>query len=279
MGSGVAATLLRRGFAVSLLPGPRSSNVDLLLAQGARRVETARALAAECRFVLTSLPSSRVVEAVVEGEDGLLAGAGPGLTHIDLTSGDPSITAALVARYAASNGRFVDVALSGTPEHAAVGELTALVGADAATLADIEQLIRAFSRRIVHVGGPGSGHRIKLIMSFIGMAMANASAEALAVTRASGIELETLRGLIEETAMNSGTFQAMAKAAMDGDEAQRKITIAQSHRDIQCMVAMTRDLGVPAMIAPATLASLAKAVEQGHGSDFVPALTRLLAKS
>jgi 3-hydroxyisobutyrate dehydrogenase-like beta-hydroxyacid dehydrogenase len=172
----------------------------------------------------------------------------------------------------------LDAAMAGMPEQAAQGEITLMVGADPDILRHVEPVLQTFSRKIVRTGGIGTGQRTKLIMSFIGMAIANATAEALLVAHATGVELEALRDLVGGTGMNSSTFQSMTMAAIDGNVSRRKLTIANAYKDIGYFLGMIDEAGLSTTLAPATLKALERAASDGHANDYVPALTHILCK-
>lgn len=272
MGGAVARRLLARGRRLLVVPGPRGTNTEALAAAGATVAGTASDLAG-CDVVFTCLPSSDVVERAAA--EALLPAARHGFIHVDLTTGDPRVSLRLAERYGARGARFVDAAVSGTPEHAEQGELTLLLGTSAEVQETLRPLLEDVARRILRVGATGSAHRLRLIMGFIGMATAAASAEALVAARCAGIDLATFAELLGETGMTSSTFQAMAAAAIDGDETRRRLSLANAAENTRCLADLMRDLGVAAPVADATASTFGKVVGQGHGEAFVPALTRL----
>jgi 3-hydroxyisobutyrate dehydrogenase-like beta-hydroxyacid dehydrogenase len=274
MGGGFARRLLAEGVPVVVLPGPRRSAVEDLAALGARIVATAAELAAASDLVMTALPSSDEVAAMAQG---LRAGARPGLVHVDLTTGDPATTLAIAAGHEDAGLGFVDAGVSGTPEHAATGQAVLCLGGDPDLLARLDPLFARIARRRVRMGDVGAGHTAKVIMGFVGMAMATGIAEALTIARARGIDLEGIRSVVGETTMDSGTFQAMALAAMDGDTGRRKLAIATAHKDVGCLLRIAAAAGVEARVGEATRAVLGRATAAGHGADFVPALTAILS--
>src|SRR4051812_38369437 len=128
-----------------------------------------------------------------------MATASPDLLHIDLTSGDPTSTLALASAYRGRGIHLIDAAMAGMPEQAAKGEITLMVGAEPDIFRRAQPILHKFSKKIVRMGDVGTGQRTKLIMSFIGMAIANATAEALLVARATAIDIEALRELVGDT--------------------------------------------------------------------------------
>ena len=63
--------------------------------------------------VLTCLPTSREVEALLDGPDGLLAGLAGGVLFLDCTSGDPETSQRIARRLAESGVAFADCPVSG----------------------------------------------------------------------------------------------------------------------------------------------------------------------
>jgi 3-hydroxyisobutyrate dehydrogenase-like beta-hydroxyacid dehydrogenase len=278
MGGGIAKRLLEAEYPLTVLPGPRGTNIDALKQAGATVVRSPAELTASCTVILTCLPSSREVEAVVGGEAGLMATAAPDLLHIDLTSGNPTSTLALASAYRGRGIHLLDAAMAGMPEQAAKGEITLMVGAEPDILRRARPILEAFSKKIVRTGDVGTGQRTKLIMSFIGMAIANATAEALLVARSLDVDIEALRNLVGDTGMNSNTFQSMALAALDGNVSRRKLTIGNALKDMSYFVDMINEARLETTLAPATLNALERAARSGNADNFVPALTAILFK-
>jgi 3-hydroxyisobutyrate dehydrogenase len=97
--------------------------------------------------VLLSLPDSKVVEAVVEGEDGVLAHCRAGQIVVDLSTAAASSTIRLAKRLFAERGvQYVDAGISGGAAAAEKGALTLMVGGDADAVAALQW---AFKRRSV----------------------------------------------------------------------------------------------------------------------------------
>lgn len=277
MGAPIVARLLANGFPVVVLSGPTGTAVPRLAAAGARVADGIADIAESCAVVFTCLPSSVEVAGLVHVPGGLLASARPGFIHIDLTSGEPAASLALAAAYAGRGVDFVDVGLSGAPDRAESGQLTLLVGASERVFATIQPLLSAFSVTCLRLGEVGSGHRAKLILAFYGMAIANATAEALTVARKFDIDLGTIHEVISGSGMNSTTFQMMALAAMGRPTPPRKLTIANAQKDVANFVAMASEAGLAMAVAPATLQSLTRASATGHADTFVSELTAVLS--
>ena len=136
-------------------------------------------MAERCSIVLLCVTGSREVEAIVRGKDGLKAGLKPGSVVIDCSTADPTSTTALAEELAALGIGYADAPLSRTPKEAWEGTLDTMVGADEATFSRIRPVLETWAGKIVHIGGVGDGHRMKLLNNFVSLGYAAIYAEAL----------------------------------------------------------------------------------------------------
>ena len=89
MGAPMATHLARRG-PLTVWNRTAGRAAAFAVETGARVAPTPRVLAERVEAVITCLPSSREVEALLDGPDGLLAGLPAGGLFLDCTSGDPA---------------------------------------------------------------------------------------------------------------------------------------------------------------------------------------------
>lgn len=129
----------------------------------ARVARTPREAARGAEVILTCLPTSAEVEALLDGPDGILAGLTPGVLFLDCTSGDPMSAARIAARLTEAGVAFADCPVSGGTNGAEAGALTVMVGADAATFERARPVLGCFGRRIEHLGPVGAGSAVKAI--------------------------------------------------------------------------------------------------------------------
>ena len=273
MGHGMAKNLLARGHAVGLTVHRNRERVADLLAAGATELPSAADLAARSEIVFVCVTGSPQVEVALTGPDGVLAGAAAGLTVVDCSTSEPESTARLRERCAATGVAFVDAPLARTPVEAEAGKLNVMVGADDAVFARLEPLLRCFAENVLHVGGPGAGHIVKLLNNFIAQAICTATAEAFAVGQRAGIDPRKLVEIVSAGAVNSGIFQAMAKT-LTGDLAGLKFELDNARKDLRYYTHLAEGLAIPTLVGDAVHQSLALASALGHGKRFVPALVQ-----
>src|SRR4051794_33042505 len=162
MGGPMAAHLARRGPLTVWNRTPARATA-FAAETGARVAPTPRELAAAADVVITCLPSSREVEALLDGPDGLLAGLRSGGLLLDCTSGDPASSRRIAGRLAERGIAFADAPVSGGTNGPAAAALSVMVGADGATFARARPILAAFGKRIEHVGPVGAGDALKAV--------------------------------------------------------------------------------------------------------------------
>ena len=154
---------------------------------GARAVRTPREAAAGAAVVITCLPTSREVEQLLDGPDGLLAGMQPGATLVDCTSGDPTTSQRIAERLEASERHFIDAPVSGGVSGAEKGALTIMCGGSEEDLTRVRPVLEAFGTKIVLCGRVGAGHAVKAVNQALLGVHLYAAAEGLAALAKAGV--------------------------------------------------------------------------------------------
>ena len=271
MGHGMARNLQAKGHELHLTVHRDRTRIADLLAAGAHEQATPAALAAACEVVFICVTGSPQVEQVVAGEGGLLAKARRGSLIVDCSTSEPDSTTRLRDQCAAAGVTFVDAPLARTPLEAEAGKLNVMVGAEPGTMARLEPLLRCFAENVFHVGAPGAGHTVKLLNNFIAQAICTATAEAFAVGQRAGIDPKRLVDVVSAGGVNSGLFQAMAKA-LSGDLAGIKFELDNARKDVRYYTHLAESVNVPTVVGEAVHQSLALASALGHGRKYLSGL-------
>ena len=162
MGGAIGTRLLETGNSLKVFDLD-AEKVAALVAKGAVAAPSAAEAARDSEFVITSLNASRIVELAVFGAAGAAEGAAEGTVIIDMSSIEPDATARLAARAAEQGLDWVDSPLSGGAPKALIGELTLMMGGEAAAVARAKRVLRHVARNMTHMGGPGAGQTTKMI--------------------------------------------------------------------------------------------------------------------
>ncbi len=195
MGRPMAKHLLAKGH--SLVVFNRSAPaVNELVTAGATAASSPADVARHATVIITMVPDTPDVEAVIAGPGGILETLTSGSVVIDMSSISPAATKRLAALVAARGGAMLDAPVSGGEIGAINATLSIMVGGDSAALARVRPILECMGNpeRIVHVGSEsGAGQTCKICNQIaIGGALAGVS-EAFAVARKAGVDPARVR--------------------------------------------------------------------------------------
>ena len=270
MGHGMAKNLLKKGHALAFLVHRNRANLGDLLDLGGKEVKSARQLAEVSDCTILCVTGTPQVEANVYG--GLLEGARKGQIVVDCSTSMPESTDRIRADFEKKDVRFVEAPLARTPQHAEEGKLNCMVGADDATYAEVKPVLEKFCENIFHVGGPGTGHKIKLVYNFVAMAHAAVTCESLAACARVGISAEKFFQLVSAGGANSNMFQMVVPKALKGELDGLMFTLGNAKKDIGYYQQMVAGASLAGPMGSALHQVLVQANALGLGEKFVPSL-------
>ncbi len=217
MGLPMASNLQRKGFEL-VAYDVDSAKIDALVALGATRANSVAEASRGVEVVVTMLPATPHVEAVVLGADGVLANIDPSAVLMDMSTIDANGTDR-IARACADKGiGFADCPVGRLVMHAERGESLFMVGAHDDVFARIEPLLNAMGTAIHRCGAPGMGSRMKLINNFLLLTVAQVCAESLALGTKLGLDVETMRDVTAATTAQNGQLHTlMVNKVLKGD--------------------------------------------------------------
>ena len=217
MGLPMSSNLQRKGFAVTVFDID-GEKMDSVAALGAHKAASVAEASRGQHIVITVLPATQHVEAVVLGDDGVLANIDPGAILMDLSTIDAKGTDRLVAACAAKGTPFTDCPIGRLALHAERGESLFMVGADDETFARVEPALNAMGTDIFRCGAPGMGSRMKLINNFMLLSTAQIVAESLALGTKLGLDITTMHDVTGATTARNGQFHVlMVNKVLKGD--------------------------------------------------------------
>lgn len=276
MGHGMAKNIVTKGWPLCVMGHRNRQPVESLLSLGATEARSAREMAEVVDIVVLCVTGSPQVQAIVNGPDGLAA-AGKELLIVDCSTSDPSVTVTLAADLALKGITLVDAPLGRTPADAEAGTLDVMTGGSDAVFARIEPLLGAFAGKIIHTGPTGSGHTMKLLNNFLSMGYAALYAEALMLAGKTGITPEVFDKVIRGGRMDCGFYQTFSKWFLDKDPNAHRFAIRNGFKDVSYLQSLATSLGAANPVGAAVRNSFALAVGLGHGDDYVPTLTDIIA--
>lgn len=192
MGEPMAANLLKKGFAVTVVRHRRPDPAARLKALGAAVVVTPAEAAAGCDIVFLSLPTSREVEEVVLGENGLAASAAAGTVIADCSTSNPGSTRRLSALLKPRNIGLVDAPVTRGVEGARRGTLAFFLGGEQTDIDRIKPPLQAMGDTFIYFGTAGSAHTAKVISNVLSYGTVALVNEALMLGATNGLDLDVL---------------------------------------------------------------------------------------
>lgn len=268
MGSNMAECLQKNGFDL-IVKGRNKEAVAAVVARGGSEAGSYKELAAASDIVMLCVTTSDVVESIVYGEDGLLAGLKEGAVLIDYGTSIPASTQKIGADLAAKGAGMIDAPLGRTPAHATDGLLNIMAAGDKATFDKVKPVLDVQGENVFYLGALGAGHTTKLINNFMGMTTACTMSQAFAVAERAGIDGQQLFDIMSAGPSNSPFMQFCKNYAVDG-VSDLGFSIANARKDLGYFVQMVEDMGTRAAIAEGTSANLHAAMEAGMGDGNVP---------
>jgi 2-hydroxy-3-oxopropionate reductase len=273
MGREMAINLLAGGFAV------RGFDVDAAaVASLAERGVVACASPAEAArgadIAITMLPDTPHVEAVVYGEHGLLASPPDGRLIVDMSTISPVAVRRMHADLAGVGVALIDAPVSGGPLGAKNAALSIMAGGDAEAFARAEPYFRAMGTTITHVGATGAGQAVKLCNQLVCAINLQAVCEALALGRASGVDLDQLRTVLLGGSASSWMLDRLGPAMIAGD-ASAGFRIDLMLKDLRLVQEQAQALAVPLPGTALVTSQYVEAKAHGEGANGNQALFRV----
>jgi 3-hydroxyisobutyrate dehydrogenase-like beta-hydroxyacid dehydrogenase len=263
MGGHMARHIMEAGYSL-YVNDIRKQVAQPLLDKGAVWVDSPKAVTRQCQVILSSLPGPPEVEAVVFGENGLLAGWKKGDIYVDTSTNSPT-TMRQVAEKARSIGvEVLDAPVTGGVPAAEAGALNFLVGGKAETLEKVRPILQATAKNIFHVGDNGCGDIAKIVNNMAAFAAFAVDAEAFTLGVKLGIDPATLlKVVMESTGYNSSLNLYGMTIERDDFEPGFRLTLAG--KDIRLALDLGKEYGIPLPVGNATAQQIFQAEVAGLG--------------
>lgn len=244
IGAGVAVSLARRGRIPTVydIRPEAADNLPGVPAPAGSPAEVAR----DSDVVLVAVVDADQARTVLSADDGVLAGAHPGLIVVLLSTVAVPVVHELARSCAAAGVALLDCGV--TPgEQAAHNGLVAILGGDEATVAAAMPVLSDFAKRVVHCGPLGAGMATKIARNVITYGSWRAVDEAARLAEAAGVDPPKLITVIEEADPDGTTLLSWLRNQENATEQVRAL-VPQVNRlmdkDLAAAQELAADLGV-----------------------------------
>jgi 2-hydroxy-3-oxopropionate reductase len=243
MGKSIARNILKAGFPVVVHNRSRGA-VDELAAEGAKVASSPAEVARQADVVFTNLPDTPDVELVVLGENGILAGAHPGLIWVDNSTIKPAAARHIAAVLAEKGVLSLDAPVSGGDIGARNATLAIMVGGPAEALEKAMPVFQAMGKTITHVGAAGAGQVAKAANQIMVAAQMVAMGELLVFAQKSGVDPAKVVEAIKGGAAQCWTLDVKPPRLFAGNRAPGFKASMQA-KDLNIILETAREYGIP----------------------------------
>ncbi len=207
MGKPMAKNLLKAGHEIVVFDIMKE-NVEDLVRSGASAAISSKAVARECKRIITMLPNSPHVKTVVLGENGVLEGVKEGTILVDMSSIAPLASQEICRACAEKGVKMIDAPVSGGEPKAIDGTLSIMAGGDKAVFDEVYEILMAMGASAVYCGDIGAGNTTKLANQVIVALNIAAVSEAFMLSTKAGVDpikvFDAIKGgLAGSTVMNA----------------------------------------------------------------------------
>jgi 3-hydroxyisobutyrate dehydrogenase len=217
MGAPMALNLMKAGYALKVYNRSDRPRVQAVVDAGAERVATPREAAEGCTVIITMVTDTPDVEAVVLGEDGVVHGAAPGTSVIDMSTVSPRVTREIAAELESKGIDMLDAPVSGGDVGARNATLSIMVGGKEEVFNECLPVFEAMGKSINLIGGNGAGQTTKLCNQIAVSVNNLAMAEALMLAAGSDLDVKKVLDAISGGAAGSWQLSNLGPRILDDD--------------------------------------------------------------
>jgi 3-hydroxyisobutyrate dehydrogenase-like beta-hydroxyacid dehydrogenase len=269
MGAPMAARLAETRFPLTVWN--RTPRPDVVPA-AATLAETPRAAAWGADVIITMVADAPALDAVLDGPDGVLAGARPGTVLIDMSTIGPDAARDVGCRAADAGIAFLDAPVSGSTPAAASGQLVTIVGGDREVLDRVRPVLAALTREQLYLGDTGSGAAMKVALNAAVAVTNQTIAEALALAERAGITRARAYDVLGAGAVASPYVSYKRDAFLDPAGTPVAFSIDLMTKDVELALGLAEDVGIALPVVEAARGQLRRAHDAGLGQRDLAAV-------
>ncbi len=276
MGSRVAKRLLDAGHTVTGYNRTKSK-AQWLINAGMKWADSPRAVAQASEIVFSMVTNTAALHAIALGEEGILAGLSAGKVYVDMSTVSPQASRELAQQVAARGAVMLDCPVSGSVVTLEQGQVSLMVGGDAATFERIKPILLAIGPKVTHVGANGLAVTMKIAVNLSLAVQMLAFSEGVLLAEKSGIP----RATAVEVMLNSVIASPMVKyrgpfVLKLPDEAWFDVNMMQ--KDMLLALELGRQLDIPMPTTAVTNEMLTAARGMGLAKEDFAVVFHALAR-
>ncbi len=247
MGARMAANLRAAGYALRVY-NRDSAKARALAGEGAQACDTPAAAVQGASYVVSMVADDVATRAVMLGADGAVAAATAGTIIIDSSTNTPAMAREVAQAAAARRVQYLDAPVSGSLAQAQGKELVFMVGGDKVAFERAQPVLAAMGRMAKYMGASGTGATIKLINNMLSGAATAATAEAVMIAEAAGLDRAATLEVLGEGAAGSRLMKTRMPKMFNRDFAPQ-FQLQLMEKDLRYFQMLAQELDRPVPFA------------------------------
>ena len=265
MGRPMAKNLLKAGHPLVVHDLNRAAVAEMV-ALGAEEASSPATVAEGVWQIITMLPNSPEVRAVLTGPGGVVCGAEPGTLVIDMSSISPIVAREMGEILAQKGLRYLDAPVSGGEPGAINATLSIMVGGSDGAFQEAREVLQVMGKSIVRVGDIGSGNVTKLTNQVMVALHIGAMAEAFVLGTKAGVDPALIYSAIRGGLAGSHVLEAKAERVMSRDFTPG-FKVDLHAKDLANALDTARQIGVPLFLTAQVMEILKALQVEGQGGN------------
>ena len=276
MGSRVVKRLLDAGHTVTGYNRTRSK-AQWLLDAGMKWGDSPRAVAGASDVVFSMVTNTTALHAIALGDDGIVAGLSQGKLYVDMSTVSPAASRELAQQAAAKGAQMLDSPVSGSVATLEQGQVSLMVGGDAAAFERIKPILLNIGPKVTYVGENGLAVTIKIATNLSLAVQMLAFSEGVLLAEKAGIRRETAVEVMLNSVMASPMVKYRGPFVLKLP-AEAWFDVNMMQKDLNLALELGRQFDVPLPTTAVTNEMLTAARGMGLAEEDFAAVFHALAR-
>ncbi|WP_059104336.1 NAD(P)-dependent oxidoreductase [Shouchella shacheensis] len=264
MGKELARNLLQAGYSVYVCD-EQSLYREELEREGVTFLPNVATLAEKVERLLLSLPSPKILQDVLLGENGVLAHIKQGSAIFDMGTTDVQTTRLVHKQASAKGVRYLDCPVSGGPAGASTGTLTIMVGGNEADFIVEKPTLQVIGEKLIYVGPAGSGQTVKLCNNMVVAGITSLLSETMISAEEEGVSPHILFDIIQQSSGHNRVIDVFGSNLLEQSFEQVLFYLGHMAKDLELYMDMSRENQTPQPTAAVVNQLYRTALQQKKG--------------
>ena len=214
----------------------------------------------------------------MESEDGIIAGLSEGKVWLEMSTTDDAEVIRLANIVEAKGAMAMDCPVSGGCHRAATGNISIFAGGKRETFERVLPILTTMGRRILHTGPIGSASVLKVVTNYLCSVHLAALAEAFAVAKKAGMDMNTTYEAIRISSGNSFVHETESQVILNGSR-DINFTMDLVVKDVGLFDKLANINNVPLEISPLVLKIFKDGQDRYGPREFSPNIIKRLEEA